>query len=53
MKKAHRWVECAVEFLTALLTGKDRQMVDAGLADYSGRGETNTGGKSLGIAEKT
>lgn len=48
MKKAHRWVECAVEFLTALLTGKDRQMVDAGLADYSaGRGGTNTGGKPI------
>lgn len=43
MKKAHRWVECAVEFLTALLTGKDRQMVDAGLSDYSGQGRDKYG----------
>lgn len=43
MKKAHRWVECAVEFLTVLLTGKDRQMVDAGLADYTGQGRDKYG----------
>lgn len=43
MKKAHRWLENAVEFLTVLLTGKDRQMVDAGLADYSGQGRDKYG----------
>lgn len=43
MKKVHRWIENAVEFLTVLLTGKDRQMVDAGLADYSGQGRDKYG----------
>lgn len=43
MKKVHRWIENAVEFLTALLTGKDRQMVDAGLADYTGQGRDKYG----------
>lgn len=43
MKKARRWLENAVEFLTVLLTGKDRQMVDAGLADYSGQGRDKYG----------
>lgn len=43
MKKVHRWIENAVEFLTVLLTGKDRQMVDDGLADYSGQGRDKYG----------
>lgn len=43
MKKAHRWFENAVEFLSVLLTGKDRQIVDAGLADYSGQGRDKYG----------
>lgn len=43
MKKAHRWFTCALELLTVLLTGKDRKMVDAGLADFSGQGRDKYG----------
>lgn len=43
MKKAHRWFTCALELLTVLLTGKDRQMVDDGLADYTGQGRDKYG----------
>lgn len=43
MKKAHRWFTCALELLTVLLTGKDRQMVDAGLSDFSGQGRDKYG----------
>lgn len=43
MKKAHRWFTYAIELFTVLLTGKDRQMVDAGLADYSGQGRDKCG----------